>query len=79
MENKLEGVRAGTGKPVGKILQNVQVINTGSLDKDGGGSGEGDEENRRDVRDGGLGDKLDMGVTMEEVSILTFLMLRKNP
>lgn len=66
LENKLEGGRAGAGKPVGKILQNVQVIDKGSLDKDGGGSGERDEEDRRDVRDGGLGDKLDTGVKMEE-------------
>ena len=47
-QNKLERVRIKTGEPVGKLLQNVQVIDNGSSDKVGG-SGEGNGQNRKDV------------------------------
>lgn len=46
--NKLERVRIEAGEPVGKLLQNVQVIDNGSSDKVGG-SGEGNGQNRKDV------------------------------
>lgn len=47
-QNKLEWVRIEAGEPVGKLLQNVQVIDNGSSDKVGG-SGEGNGQNRKDV------------------------------
>ena len=47
-QNKLERVRIKAGEPVGKLLQNVQVIDNGSSDKVGG-SGEGNGQNRKDV------------------------------
>lgn len=46
--NKLERVRIEAGEPVGKLLQNVQVIDNGSSDKVAG-SGEGNGQNRKDV------------------------------
>lgn len=46
-------------EPFGKILQNVQVADNDSSDKDGD-SEEGDRQPREDVRDRELGDKLYM-------------------
>lgn len=47
-QNKLERVRIEAGEPIGKLLQNVQVIDNGSSDKVGG-SGEGNGQNGKDV------------------------------
>lgn len=62
MENKSGVVRVKAGESVRRISGNAQVTEKGYLGKDGG-SGEGDGEERRDVRDGELGDKVNKGKT----------------
>lgn len=62
-------VRVKAGEWVRRILGNSQVTEKGYLGKDGG-SGEGDGEERRDVRDGELGDKVNKGKTLTKVSHL---------
>lgn len=53
------------GEPGGERSQNGQVIGYGDLDEDGG-SGEGAGADRRDVRDGELGNKSDTEDKIEE-------------